>query len=748
MRTGLRLPICILLALAAIAGALALAISPAVAQQRRFAFVMGNGAYQNIAKLPNALGDANATRAMLQEAGFDVTAATDLSLAGLRSALDVFVEKVKQSGAGATTLVYYAGHAVQLDGANYILPTDVRVETSANIPNQSLSLTEILRKLDAAGARSKIAILDACRNNPFAGRELSRGLALQMVDGANEGIRSEAGLARIDSSSGTFVAFATSPGSTAADGTGPNSPFTTAFLREAREPGLPIEQVFRRIRLAVYDATSGTQIPWDTSSLITDVAFFQRPASAAPAQPAGTPAVAGAIPLAARPTAAALRAMSLADAYRTAIAWDRRDIYRSALAINPDDQSALRLHRILAQRTEETAWAETVLAGDAESLKLFARLYPGSQHENEALRLAASAPSRNRVQVAQTCPICPALQPRVRRADYTPRSPSPSRPGAPRQPRAVQPASDVYAPPLPVILPTQPRWSGFYVGGSLGGGRQASSTSVQGPYGTPMVTPTTTNTNTATNTTTNVANTTTTTTSTSTTIVGSDPVTTTVTSTTNTTSTTTNTSTNSSSTAVAGTPTTASWAIDPSAVPRSLAPEGNNAVGGAQFGFNYQIGAVVIGAETDLSATRLGGSKSVSANPGTQFTTRASNELSMLGTVRVRAGIVLGNFLIYGSGGYAYGLVEQKGSITPDNTRATSAVSGSRSGLIGGWAVGGGVEYAIAPGMTIRLDYTHYELGQKRLLLQDYTGLAPDQYAAMRIRTAGDIVKAGFNFGF
>ena len=157
MRTGLRLPTFVLLAFAAIASALAVSLSPAMAQQRRFAFVMGNGAYQNIAKLPNALNDANATRAMLQEAGFDVTAATDLSLAGLRSALDVFVEKVKQSGTGATALVYYAGHAVQLDGANYILPTDVRVETSANIPNQSLSLTEILRKLDAAGARSKIA---------------------------------------------------------------------------------------------------------------------------------------------------------------------------------------------------------------------------------------------------------------------------------------------------------------------------------------------------------------------------------------------------------------------------------------------------------------------------------------------------------------------------------------------------------------------------------------------------------------
>ncbi|HEV7324571.1 MAG TPA: caspase family protein [Bosea sp. (in: a-proteobacteria)] len=722
MRTGLRLPICVLLTLAAIAGALALAISPAAAQQRRFAFVMGNGAYQNIAKLPNALNDANATRAMLQEAGFDVTAATDLSLAGLRSALDVFVDKVKQSGTGATALVYYAGHAVQLDGANYILPTDVRVETSANIPNQSLSLTEILRKLDAAGARSKIAILDACRNNPFAARELSRGLALQMVDGANEGIRSEAGLARVDSSSGTFVAFATSPGSTAADGTGANSPFTTAFLREAREPGLPIEQVFRRIRLAVYDSTSGVQIPWDTSSLITDVSFFPRPAGAAPAQPAGAPAVAGAVPLAARPTAAILRAMSPADAYRTAIAWDRRDIYRSALDINPDDPSALRLHRILAQRTEETTWAETVLAGDAESFKLFARLYPGSQHLDEALRLAASAPSRNRLRVAQTCPICPAVQPRVRRADYSPRSPSPGRPGAPRQPQAVAPS--LYTPPLPAILPTQPRWTGFYVGGSIGGGQQSGRTTVEGPYGSPTVTPTTTTTNT------------TTTTTTTTTELGS------------TTTTVTTTSTNSTAITAAGTPTLAPWAINPSAVPRSLTPDGAGAVGGAQLGFNYQIGAFVIGAETDLSATRLGGSKSTTADPGTQFTTRSSNELSMLGTVRMRAGVVLGNFMLYGSGGYAYGLVEQKGSILPGNLQTTSAASGSRSGIFNGWALGGGVEYAIAPGMTVRLDYTHYELGQKRMTLQDFTGLAPSQIATMRTRTAGDIVKAGFNVGF
>lgn len=700
MRTGLRLPICVLLVLAAIASALT--ISPAVAQQRRFAFVMGNGAYQNIAKLPNALNDANATRSMLQEAGFDVTAATDLSLAGLRSALDVFIDKVKQGGTGSTALVYYAGHAVQLDGANYILPTDIRPETSANIPNQSLSLTEILRKLDSAGARSKIAILDACRNNPFAARELSRGLALQMVDGANEGVRSEAGLARVDSSSGTFVAFATSPGSTAADGTGPNSPFTTALLREAREPGLPIEQVFRRIRLAVYDSTSGIQIPWDTSSLITDVSFFPRAAGTAPAQPAGTPATAGAIPLAARPTAATLRAMAPADAYRTAIAWDRRDIYRSALDINPEDQNALRVHRILGQRTEETAWAETVLAGDAESFKLFVRLYPGSQHENEALRLAASAPSRNRVQVAQTCPICPSVAPqRSRRAEFTPRPVAPGRPSAaspgtfvpasPRPERVVAARPSTAEPigdpaPAPLLVPAGPGWTGFYVGGHVGGSDQSSRTRLGGFGPTDSV----------------------------------------------------------------------SVSIGAGNVPAVLNPNGRNAVAGGHAGFNFQTGPVVFGLEGDFSAMHTGGRQTVSVNPfGVQVTTRAENELLTLGTVRGRIGVAFGDLLIYGTGGYAFGRTNQAGAINPDPIRNPTYVA-SNAQMVGGWAAGAGIEYALngliglsaGPRISLRLDYLHYDLGTQNLVLSETTGLAPGEYATMRAKTKGDVLRAGLSIGF
>ncbi|WP_197062689.1 caspase family protein [Bosea sp. UNC402CLCol] len=723
--------LCVMAAMAF--AAFGLGATPAFAQQKRYAFVIGNGAYANVTKLPNALNDASATRAMLQDAGFDITPALDLSLAGLRGALDVFIDKVRKSGPDTTALVYYAGHAVQLDGANYILPTDIRPETSANIPSQALSLSEILRRLDGAGAKSKIAILDACRDNPFAGRELSRGLALQIVDGANDGVRSEAGLARVDSGSGTFVAFATSPGSAAADGSGPNSPFTTAFLKEAREPGLPVEQIFRRIRLAVYDTTNGVQIPWDTSSLITEFAFFPRQAGAAPAQIA----MAGNVPLAARPTPASLRGMSPADATRTAIAWDRQDIYGTVLAANLDDQSALRLQRILSQRTEERAWAETVLAGDAESFKLYARLYPVSSHVQAAIRLAETAPSRNRVQVAQTCPVCPAppAQPRTRRADYTPRGVAPAHSFPRRAPAYTPPLppaqQQAMAPAVPMLLPERPRWTGFYVGGSLGAGRQNGRTSVAGPYGSPTVIPSTNTTTTAT----------TTATTTTTTNLPTNSFPTTQTTVTNTTVIT--------NTTVFGAPVPAPSAIDPAALPGRLSPDGNGMVGGAQFGFNYQIGAVVIGAETDLSATRLGGSQNASANPsGTRFTTRAETELSMLGTVRARAGFVLGDFLIYGTGGYAYGLLDQKGLITPDNPAAVSGAAGSRSPLASGWALGGGVEYAILPGTTIRLDYTHYDLGNQKLPLRDFTGLAPGQYASMRSRTTGDILKAGFNFGF
>jgi uncharacterized caspase-like protein/opacity protein-like surface antigen len=660
--------------MAVLFGCLVMGTTPAFAQ-KRLAFVIGNGGYTGIPPLQNALNDANATRVVLQEAGFDVVPATDATLAGLRSALDSFIERVRAAGPGSTALVYYAGHAVQLDGTNYLLPVDVRLERSADLASRALSLSDILRRLEGTGAVSKIVVLDACRNNPFVSSELSRGLSLTLVDGANDGIRSEAGLARIDSGSGTFVAFSTSPGATAADGTGSNSPFTTAFLREMREPGLPIEQLFRRIRLSVHDTTSGQQIPWETSSLITDFTFFQRPATGPGAPPA---AAAQGPSLTLRPTPAALRAMAPADAYRAAIAWDRRDIYRATLDAHPDDERALRLHRGFSLRTEETAWAETVRAGDAESFRLFARLYPGSPHVAEALRLAPAAPSRDRVQTAAMCPVCPAVAPRTRRADFTPRDVAPAR-QAPPAPRAVAPVEPVDVPELPpALLPAKPRWTGFYAGASVGGADQRSPTRIQG----------------------------------------------------------------------VGPNNEVQTSIDAGNVASRLSPSGRGASVSGQLGFNYQIGAIVLGAETDFSAMNAGGRKASTVNPfGVEVTTQAQTELFTLGTVRARAGIAFGDLLVFATGGYAYGHLGQRGAINPVPTN-NPTYAGSNPQVASGWALGGGLEYALGPMLSLKLDYLRYDLGTQRLVLSETQGFFTDEYATMRARTRGDIVRMGLNIGF
>lgn len=664
------------------------AIGPTAAlAQKRLAFVIGNGGYTAIAPLQNALNDANATRTVLQEAGFEVVPATDATLAGLRSALDSFIERVKAAGPGSTALVYYAGHAVQLDGTNYLLPVDVKLERSADLASRALSLSDILRRLDGTGAVSKIVVLDACRNNPFANAELSRGLALQMVDGASDGIRSEAGLARIDSGSGTFVAFSTSPGATAADGTGSNSPFTTAFLREIREPGLPIEQLFRRIRLAVHDSTGGQQIPWETSSLVTDFTFFQRPAArpgTPSAPPAGAPGTSVQGPsLTLRPTPAALRTMAPADAYRAAIAWDRPDVYRAAIDAHPDDERTLRLHRGLSLRTEETAWAETVRAGDAESFRLFARLFPGSTHVTEALRLAPGAPSRNRVQVAATCPVCPALQPRSRRADYTPREAAPARvapirqapPAPPAGPQAI-PAAVPELPPS--LLPSKPRWTGFYVGGSVGGAGQDSPTRIRG----------------------------------------------------------------------VGPNNEVQTSIDAGNVASRLSPSGSHVTFTGQAGFNYQIGAFVLGGETDFSAMHTGGRKTSTVNPyGVEVTTQAQTEVFTLGTVRARAGIAFGDLLVFATGGYAYGHVGQRGFINPVPAN-NPTYAGTNGQIASGWTLGGGLEYALGPMLSLKLDYLRYDLGTQRVVLSETAGFFTDEYATMRARTRGDMVRMGLNIGF
>ncbi len=242
--------------------------------ESRLALVIGNSAYRTVTPLPNPANDARAMADFLTKAGFEVTPASDLTQADMRATIGTFAAKVARAGSDTVALVYYAGHGVQIDGENFLVPVDVRIERESDVPLQAVRLADLMNTLASVPSRMRIVMLDACRNNPFSeiNKTAGRGLAI------------------VDAPPGSIVSYSTSPGAEAEDGSGENSPYTSALLKVAAEPGLPIEQAFKRTRLSVNQATDGRQTPWESSSLSSDFAFFQgsAPAASMPPTPGAT----------------------------------------------------------------------------------------------------------------------------------------------------------------------------------------------------------------------------------------------------------------------------------------------------------------------------------------------------------------------------------------------------------------------------------------------------------------------------
>ncbi len=247
--------------------------SSAAFAESRVALVIGQSAYKAVTPLPNPANDAKAMAAMLTDAGFEVQSASDLSQTDLRAKLSEFAATVAAKGADTTSLVFYAGHGVQIDGENYLMPVDIDPKREIDVTLQAVRLNDILNTLNALPSKSRIVLLDACRNNPFpAIGKAPRGLAhVDVKFGAP----------------GTLLSFSTAPGAEAEDGTGTNSPYTTALLKAGREPGIPIEEAFKKVRLAVNLATEGRQTPWESSSLVSDFRFFGAGAEMEIKPPAG-----------------------------------------------------------------------------------------------------------------------------------------------------------------------------------------------------------------------------------------------------------------------------------------------------------------------------------------------------------------------------------------------------------------------------------------------------------------------------
>src|SRR5260370_27144819 len=217
--------------------------------EKRVALVIGSAVYQLTASLPNPVNDADDMASALKKVGFEVIAVKNVDKRSLEKAMADFGRLAQEADAA---LVYYAGHVIQYQGRNYLMPVDARLEDEYSVNYELTRIDDVLFALTKArGVR--ILILDACRNNQLAERLSSRGTRRDFVQ--------TRGLARIEATRGMVVAFATQSDQIAADGAGRNSPFTGALLKEFEEPGIEIAALFRRVAIDVNQATGGSQLP-------------------------------------------------------------------------------------------------------------------------------------------------------------------------------------------------------------------------------------------------------------------------------------------------------------------------------------------------------------------------------------------------------------------------------------------------------------------------------------------------------
>ena len=237
-------------------------------QEARVALIIGNSDYRS-APLDNPANDASDLAASLEKQGFNVLVRENVGERGLKEAVDVFAKHLQKGGIG---LFFFAGHGIQLKDQNFLLPVDVGFDSEADISFKSISAEYVLSRMAEAGNRINIVILDACRNNPLqqSRKTISKGLGVMNVGRAEKG---------------TFIAYATSPGSTAADGTGRNGLYTKHLLRSLETSDSDIDRVFGRVRTGVVQDTNGEQVPWTSSSVIgsfyfdvaEDLAAMRRP---------------------------------------------------------------------------------------------------------------------------------------------------------------------------------------------------------------------------------------------------------------------------------------------------------------------------------------------------------------------------------------------------------------------------------------------------------------------------------------
>jgi len=228
---------------------------------KRVALVIGNSAYENTSTLKNPVNDANLMASSLEQAGFQVTKILDADYRTIKRAMLDFGRSLRDSPEAG--LFYFAGHGIQVRGKNYLVPVNAKISDEDEVDLEAIDVNSFLRVMDSSSSSINIVVLDACRNNPFA----------RSFRSATQG------LASVDAPKGTYIAYATAPGSVASDGRGKNSPYSIALANAIKTRGLTIEQVFKHARRSVLEATSSKQVPWETSSITGNFFFHNQKVS-------------------------------------------------------------------------------------------------------------------------------------------------------------------------------------------------------------------------------------------------------------------------------------------------------------------------------------------------------------------------------------------------------------------------------------------------------------------------------------
>jgi len=394
--------------------ALFLLTAPALADSSgRYALVIGNSAYGDKA-LKNPANDARDVSRALQRLGFDVQLKTDVGQRAMEDAIRDFGLKLKRGGVG---IFYYAGHGLQVQGVNYLVPIGARLGSESDAKYECVDAGRVLGKMEDAGNELNIVILDACRNNPFT-----------------RGFRSvDQGLARMDAPTGSLVAYATAPNSVASDGSGQNGLYTKYLLENINTPGVPIEEVFKRVRIGVMNETGKKQVPWESSSI---AGYFYL----AGGQPQGQAALAASQMSAAQAAQQQrLQEQRLKD-YLAGLEAEKKQVEKEKAELvrrrqQLDEDEALKLKE--SQAPQEARLKEQLAILETERKKLekeraevAAARAKAEQAQKQAERLAASQAQQGKVQVASVGPVIvtpslPVPQAAVSKPQQSPQPPPP-----------------------------------------------------------------------------------------------------------------------------------------------------------------------------------------------------------------------------------------------------------------------------------------------------------------------------------